>query len=85
MDNSKSGKITNVSQLSIVLYNDHVNTFEYVVEVLKAFCGHGDLQAYQCALLTHYKGKCSVKNGSYNELEMINSNIRDAGLSVKIE
>jgi ATP-dependent Clp protease adaptor protein ClpS len=73
------------TKLSIILYNDDVNTFDYVTAVLQQFCGHGHLQAHQCALLTHYKGKCSVKNGNYNELEMICSNMKEAGLKAKIE
>ena len=53
----------------IVLFNDDVNTFEHVIESLVAICNHTHEQAEQCALLVHYKGKCTVKTGSYDELE----------------
>jgi ATP-dependent Clp protease adaptor protein ClpS len=52
----------------IVLYNDDVNTFDHVIETLVRVCKHDELQAEQCALLVHYKGKCTVKTGSLDEL-----------------
>ena len=42
----------------IVLYNDDVNTFDWVIESLIEVCEHEPLQAEQCTILVHYKGKC---------------------------
>jgi ATP-dependent Clp protease adaptor protein ClpS len=42
----------------IVLHNDDVNTFDHVIETLIRVCKHDAIQAEQCALLVHYKGKC---------------------------
>ncbi|MDG1314609.1 MAG: ATP-dependent Clp protease adaptor ClpS [Flavobacteriaceae bacterium] len=68
----------------IVLFNDDVNTFEHVIESLVAICNHTHEQAEQCALLVHYKGKCTVKTGSYDELEPLCSRLLEVGLSAEI-
>ena len=68
----------------IVLFNDDVNTFEHVIESLVAICNHSHEQAEQCALLVHYKGKCTVKTGSYDELEPLCSRLLEVGLSAEI-
>jgi ATP-dependent Clp protease adaptor protein ClpS len=70
---------------SIVLYNDDVNTFDHVIRCLMRFCGHELTQAEQCALIVHNNGKCSVKGGTYEELEPICTALLDRGLSAKIE
>jgi ATP-dependent Clp protease adaptor protein ClpS len=68
----------------IVLYNDDVNTFDHVIETLIRVCKHTAEQAEQCALLVHYKGKCTVKTGSLDELKPQCSSLLDAGLSAEI-
>ncbi len=68
----------------IVLYNDDVNTFDHVIETLIAVCNHTSEQAEQCALLVHYKGKCTVKTGVYDELKPQCSQLLQAGLSAEI-
>lgn len=69
----------------IILYNDDVNTFDHVIETLIRVCKHDAIQAEQCAILVHYKGKCSVKNGSIEELTPYCSALLDAGLSAEIQ
>ncbi|HPF12132.1 MAG TPA: ATP-dependent Clp protease adaptor ClpS [Flavobacteriaceae bacterium] len=68
----------------IVLYNDDVNTFDHVIETLVNTCEHTPIQAEQCALIVHYKGKCTVKSGSYEDLKPRCSKLLDAGLSAEI-
>ena len=68
----------------IVLYNDDVNTFDHVIETLIHVCNHTSIQAEQCALLVHYKGKCTVKTGSFDELEPQCTSLLEAGLSAEI-
>jgi len=70
---------------SLVLYNDEHNTFDHVIEMLIAVCGHDALQAEQCALLVHFKGKCTVLSGTYDELEPKCTNLLDADLTADIE
>ena len=45
----------------------------------------GALQAEQCAMIVHYKGKCSVKSGSYDELVDYRDALIDRELNVTIE
>lgn len=68
----------------IVLFNDEVNTFDWVIHCLMEICEHSPEQAEQCAVITHYKGKCSVKSGSYAELEPRCSSLLERGLSAEI-
>ena len=73
-----------VSQKEIVLYNDDVNTFDHVIETLISACEHTSEQAEQCAIIVHYKGKCTVKTGPYNDLKPRCSKLLEAGLSAEI-
>ncbi|CAM3913006.1 Clp protease ClpS [Flavobacterium branchiophilum] len=68
----------------IVLYNDDVNTFDHVIDTLIAVCKHTAEQAEQCAILVHYKGKCTVKTGSLKELKPQCLQLLEAGLSAEI-
>jgi len=68
----------------VVLYNDDVNTFDHVINLLIKVCNHDSIQAEQCATLVHYKGKCSVKSGSFDELKVISEILADNGLTVEI-
>jgi ATP-dependent Clp protease adaptor protein ClpS len=68
----------------IVLYNDDVNTFDHVIDTLIYACEHTPEQAEQCSILVHYKGKCTVKTGVYDELEPRCSMLLEAGLSAEI-
>lgn len=68
----------------IVMYNDDVNTFDHVIETLIRVCNHEPIQAEQCALIVHYKGKCTVKTGSMDELRPSCLQLLEAGLSAEI-
>ena len=68
----------------IVLYNDDVNTFDHVIECLIKYCDHTAEQAEQCAILVHYKGKCTVKTGSIDELKPQCTALLESGLSAEI-
>jgi ATP-dependent Clp protease adaptor protein ClpS len=68
----------------IVLYNDDVNTFDHVIDTLIRVCHHTSEQAEQCAILVHYKGKCTVKTGSFDELKPQCIQLLQAGLSAEI-
>ncbi len=73
-----------VKQNEIVLYNDDVNTFDYVIEMLINTCEHTSEQAEQCAIIVHYKGKCIVKTGELKDLKPRCSKLLQAGLSAEI-
>lgn len=71
-------------QNEIVLYNDDVNTFDHVIETLIAICDHTPEQAEQCSLIVHFKGKCTVKTGDYDDLKPRCTRLLQAGLSAEI-
>ncbi len=68
----------------IILYNDDFNTFDHVIETLINVCDHTPLQAEQCTLIVHYKGKCSVKSGTLLDLKPRLKRLIDANLSAEI-
>ena len=72
------------SKHEIILYNDDVNTFDFVIDSLIAICEHTVEQAEQCTILVHYKGKCAVKTGEYKDLEPRCSRLLEIGLSAEI-
>lgn len=69
----------------IVLHNDDVNTFDHVILSLIEICDHDPIQAEQCAWIVHHNGKCSVKRGSFDELEPRCVALLDRGLSAAIQ
>lgn len=73
-----------VQQNEIVLFNDEVNTFDHVINTLINVCEHTPEQAEQCSLIVHYKGKCTVKTGEYDELKPRCTKLLQAGLSAEI-
>ena len=74
--------VSNLNEL--VLFNDDVNTFDHVIDTLIYACDHTPEQAEQCSIIVHYKGKCTVKTGPYDDLEPRCSMLLDAGLSAEI-
>jgi ATP-dependent Clp protease adaptor protein ClpS len=68
----------------LILFNDEVNSFDFVIDVLCTVCDHTEEQAEQCAWITHYKGKCQVFSGSYEELSAKATLMGDVGLTVEI-
>jgi ATP-dependent Clp protease adaptor protein ClpS len=68
----------------LIVFNDDFNTFEHVIATLIRVCKHTPEQAEQCTWLIHYKGKCAVKNGSYEELKPMCEAICEAGIDARI-
>ena len=73
------------SEYSLIVWNDEVNTFEWVIETLIEICGHKPEQAEQCAMLIHTKGKYAVKNGSYELLKPQCDAITERAIGATIE
>jgi len=73
-----------VNQHEIVLHNDDVNTFEFVIDSLIEVCDHTVEQAEQCTWLVHFKGKCTVKTGEYDDLKPRCSKLLSLGLSAEL-
>ncbi len=68
----------------LVLFNDDVNTFEWVIECLISICEHEAIQAEQSAYIVHYKGKCTVRSGEWDSLEVMQRELSNRGLSADI-
>ena len=70
---------------NLIVWNDEVNTFQWVIETLMEICGHSYEQAEQCAYIIHFQGKYAVKKGSYDELKTMCDAITDRGIGATVE
>ncbi len=68
----------------LVVFNDDFNTFDHVITTLMRVCKHSPEQAEQCTWIIHYKGKCAVKNGSFEELKPMKDAICEVGIDARI-
>jgi len=68
----------------LIVHNDDVNTFDWVIKSLIEICDHELIQAEQCTLIIHNAGKCAVKHGSYDSLKPMKDGLTDRGLSATI-
>lgn len=68
----------------LILWNDDVNTFDFVIDCLVEICNHTPEQAEQCTFLVHYKGKCTVKTGSMELLKPMHEKLLSRGLTSEI-
>ncbi len=70
---------------SLIVWNDEVNTFDWVIDTLIEVCGHSAEQAEQCAIIIDSKGKYAVKKGSYDILKIQCDAITERGISATVE
>ena len=94
MERNVKKKISRIKKVSggenstsrfLILHNDDVNTFDFVIESLIDICNHDAVQAEQCAYITHHRGKCDIKKGTYNVLDIMRKALLDRGLQVTID
>lgn len=69
----------------LIVWNDDVNTFDWVIQTLVEVCKHTPEQAEQCAMLIHTKGKYNVKQGDREALLPPCTAITDRGISATVE
>ncbi len=69
----------------LILHNDEVHTFEFVIEALMEVCGHEFIQASQCALIAHTRGSCDIRKGDFDLLKKMKDALTDRELTVTIE
>ncbi len=72
------------NQHFLVLFNDEIHDFSYVIESLVEVCNHDNVQAEQCTYLAHYKGRCEIKQGTYEELKQMKQALIERGLQAEI-
>lgn len=70
---------------SLIVWNDDINTFDWVIESLMEVCGHSFEQAEQCAIIIHHHGKYAVKEGSFTKLRPMCDAITDRGINATLE
>jgi ATP-dependent Clp protease adaptor protein ClpS len=73
------------SRRELILFNDEENTFDFVIQTLIDVCEHDQMQAEQCTLVAHYKGKCPVMSGIFSELKPKFDEMTRRGLTVDID
>lgn len=76
---------TQVTEHNLIVYNDDVNTFDHVIESLIKVCKHDPIQAEQCTMLIHYRGRCEVKTGEYEKLAAMCVGLLDRGISAEVQ
>jgi ATP-dependent Clp protease adaptor protein ClpS len=85
-EDSDVGVLTQLTpSYSLIVWNDEVNSFDWVIETLMEVCGHDLEQAEQCAMIIHNKGKYAVKNGDYDTLKPMCDAITERGIGATIE
>lgn len=77
-------ELDHVKLYSLVVFNDDVNTFDHVIDTLIDVCEHTPEQAEQCSIIIHFKGKCAVNSGEYDELVAQRNEICRRGISAEV-
>lgn len=80
-----SADIDEKHEVRLVLHNDEINTFDYVMETLVEVCDHSLTQAEQCATITHYKGKCDVRAGVLKDMKEMRYQLISKGLKASVD
>lgn len=73
------------STYALIVWNDDVNTFDWVIKALIEICHMEHEQAEQCSLIIHFNGKSTVAEGSYNEIKNQCEAILDRGINASVE
>jgi ATP-dependent Clp protease adaptor protein ClpS len=82
----ETGLLSTIATLyNLIVWNDNVNTFDWVIETLIEVCDHTPEQAEQCACIIHHHGKYAVKQGDYETLNPMREAIIDRGINATIE
>lgn len=68
----------------LIVFNDDVNSFDWVIQSFMEVLGYSSVQAEQLAIIIHTKGKATVKTGARNELTPLCSALLDRELSAEV-
>jgi ATP-dependent Clp protease adaptor protein ClpS len=86
-NNPKEKKYSHIDREAsnaLILFNDDHNLYDFVIDSLVEVCKHDTIQAEQCTLIAHHKGKCDVRVGSFNQLKPMKDELINRGLSAVI-
>ena len=90
MPQTKELELTELDEIiegvyTVIVWNDDVHSFDYVIDCLIKYAGHEQQQAEQCTFLIHFKGKCDVKRGSKEIMKKIHDKLAACGLTTTLE
>lgn len=74
-----------IDKSELIVFNDDVNTFDWVIKCFMEVCNHTEIQSEQLSLIVHYKGKAVVKTGNFEYLKPMKDALIERGLSAAIE
>lgn len=77
-------EVESIRLWELVVFNDDINTFDHVIGTLIDICEHSPEQAEQCTIIIHYKGKCGVKSGEFDELAAMRNAICGRGIQAEV-
>lgn len=69
----------------LIVYNDDVNSFNWVIESFCKVLKIESIQAEQLALMIHTKGQTTVKSGEYDKMRWYKEGLTDRGLDASVE
>ena len=70
---------------NLIVWNDEVNSFDWVIDSLMSICQHTEEQAEQSAMIIHFQGKYAVKNGEFDTLKVMCEAITERGINATVE
>lgn len=85
LDQETDTLVENGETCILIVWNDDVNTFDWVIQALIEVCGHTPEQAEQCAIIIDSKGKYAVKEGSYDKLKPMCDAITERSINATID
>ena len=80
LDEVETGKIAR-----LLVLNDEVNTFDWVIQCFQEVLKYDDTQAEQLSIIIHSKGRATVKTAAMSVLRPIREALVDRGLAAIIE
>ena len=77
--------MSSLKKYQIILKNDKVHSFEFIMACLVKSCKHIHEQAEQCALIAHNKGKCEIKHGDFMNMFELKTTFDNLNIKVELE
>ncbi len=73
-----------ITEQSLILHNDF-NHIDHVIHCLVNIMDFEPIQSEQIAYIVHFKGKCSIKSGTFDQLQPFHKLLAQQGLTVSID
>ena len=68
---------------NLIVFNNDKLSFIEIILILKSI-GLMELQANQCAVLIHNKGKYAAVSGEYDEMKSVQANLTEYGVKSEV-